>query len=132
MIMNRDQAVEVVSSFGSPGDAACCAIIFDYVQSGSKRLYHYSDFVEAVAGLNLPDSIQNVQRCLNVLKSKRFGLLRQEYRYLDDDGVVYPVDVEDIQAAYTDGALCLEWRNFPDPDFASKIYIVFLPVEGSI
>lgn len=129
--MNKEQAVDAMKAFGTSDDAACCAMLFDYIKSDAKKLYYYSDFVDAVSSLNLQDSIQNVQRCLNIFKSKRSGMLRQEYRYLDDDGVVHPVDVEDIQAAYANGALFLEWLNYPDPEFSTKIYIVFVSVEGS-
>lgn len=130
--MNRQQALEAVKVFGSPEDVACCGLLLDYIEAKSKKIYYYSDFVEAVSALHLRDAIQNVQRCLNVLKSKRLSVIKQEYRYLDDDGVIYEVGVEDLQAAYEDGALNLEWRNQPDSDFASKIYIVFVAGAGAV
>ena len=123
--MNKSRVIEAMTVFGSSEDVSCCAQLLEYIETGSKRIYYYSDFVEAVSSLGLDDPIQTVQRSLNLFKSKGFGLLRQEYRYLDDDGVVYPVDVEDLQVAYSDGALFLDWRNGSDYDFASKVYIVF-------
>jgi len=123
--MNKSRVIEAMTIFGSPEDVSCCAQLLEYIETGSKRIYYYSDFIEAVSDLHLHDPIQTVQRSLNLFKSRGFGLLRQEYRYLDDDGVVYPVEVEDLQAAYDDGALYLDWRNGSDSDFADKVYIVF-------
>ncbi|WP_153000574.1 hypothetical protein [Pseudomonas syringae] len=119
-----------MASLGSSEDVSCCAQLLEYIEAGSKRIYYYSDFVEAVSGLHLQDPMQNVQRSLNVLKSKSVGLLRQEYRYLDDDGVVYPVAIEELQAAYSDGSLHLDWRNGSDSDFAAKVYMVFFAGSG--
>ncbi|UVL22768.1 hypothetical protein [Pseudomonas donghuensis] len=128
--MNKQQVIHIMTSLGSSEDVACCARLLDYLESKSKRIYYYSDFVEAVAELELSDPLQVVQRSLNIFKSKKIDLIRQEYRYLDDDGVVYPVSVDDLQAAYSDGSLFLEWRNVADPGFATKVYIVFLAGSG--
>ena len=130
MKMNKGRVIGVMESFGSTEDVSCCARLLDYIEAGTKRIYYYSDFVDAVSQLHLSEPMQNVQRSLNLFKSKRFALLRQEYRYLDDDGVVYDVEVEDLQAAYEDGSLYLDWRNVADPDFASKVYIVFIACSG--
>lgn len=128
--MNKGRVIEVMKSFGSSEDVSCCARLLDYIEKSSKRIYYYSDFVDAVSRLHLSEPMQNVQRSLNLFKSKNFALLRQEYRYLDDDGVVYGVEVEDLQAAYEEGSLYLEWRNVADSDFASKVYIVFIACSG--
>lgn len=128
--MNKQQVLEVMTSLGSPEDVACCARLLDYLEVNPKRIYYYSDFVDAVADLKLYDPLQVVQRSLNIFKSKKFDIIRQEYRYLDDDGVVYPVSVEELQTAYLDGALFLDWRNVADPEFAAKVYIVFLAGSG--
>lgn len=121
--------MEFISLSGEPEDLACCENILAFLQREKKKIYYYNDFLAAIDGMRLRDPIQNVQRCLNVLKSKRIGILKQEYRYLDDDGVVYPVETEDLQAASQDGQLYLEWRNHADAGYLSKVYIVFVPLE---
>ena len=130
--MNKQQVIDVMQNVGSSEDVACCAALLDFIEKSSKKVYYYADFVASVERLHLDEPIQYVQRCVNLFKSKRINLLRQEYRYADDDGVIYPVDVEDLQAAYADGRLFLEWRNCSDSDFASKVYIVFFTRDGDV
>lgn len=125
-MMNKQQVLDAIDFLGRPEDVACCEKILTLLLQCNKRIYYYNDFLEVVSSLELQDPIQNVQRCLNLLKSKRAGWLRQEYRYLNDDGVVYDVGLEDLQAAHEDGALNLEWRNSPDYEYSSKVYIVFI------
>lgn len=129
--MNKQQAIELLHLSGTPEDVACCEALLNYIESSKKSLYVYGDFVSAVDSLGLRDAIQNIQRCVNILKTKKIGLLRQEYRYLDDDDVIYPVKLEDLQAAYLEGYLYLDWRNASDSDYASKIYIVFCVNEAA-
>lgn len=130
--MNKQQVVDIMQNLGSIEDVACCARLLNFIEKKTRKIYYYADFVEAVVELNLDDPIQKVQRCLNLFKSKRLAILRQEYRYLDDDGVVYPVEIEDLQAAHMDGRLYLDWRNYSDPEFASKVYIVFFAGDGGL
>jgi hypothetical protein len=130
--MDKQRVIDIMQSLGSAEDVACCVLLLDFIQKKTKKIYYYADFVGAVAELNLNDPIQLVQRSLNLFKSKKLAILRQEYRYLDDDGVVYAVEVEDLQGAHLDGRLFLEWRNYSDPDFASKVYIVFFAGDGAL
>lgn len=130
--MDKQQVINLMASLGTSEDVACCARLLDYLEMKPKKIYYYSDFVNAVSDLKMPDPLQVVQRSINVLKSRNTDFLRQEYRYIDDDGVIYPVTVDDLQTAYMDGSLYLEWRNIEDQDFSSKVYIVFLSGSGGV
>jgi hypothetical protein len=130
--MYKQQVMDAIKYSGVPEDVFFCEKILDVLQQKNKKFYYYSDFLGLVSNMGLIDPSQNVQRCLNILKSKRVGVLKQEYRYVDDDDVIYSVEAEDLQVANENGYLFLEWRNFPDPDYLSKVYIVFVCLEGGL
>lgn len=102
----------------------CCKKIVELILSSAeqKPVYSYADFMRVVDGAC---SIEQVQLCLNYLKSPSVKLVEQQYRYLDDD-VIYNVSAEDLQAAFMNGALNVEDRGYPDPQYQSKVYIVFM------
>ncbi|MCY1561454.1 hypothetical protein D9M68_987120 [compost metagenome] len=112
----------------------CCVKAIDLLLRRAKKTYTYFDLLEAIKEERdaISDPLQVIQRCINLLKSSKVGMIRQEYRYLDDDGVIYNVDTEDLQAAYMDGKLHLEWRNYSDPEFESKVYVVFSADEDKL
>lgn len=108
----------------------CCKEIVEFILSSQERtpVFSYSDFMGVVKN---ECSIEQIQLCLNFLKSTQIKLLEQQYRYIDDD-VVYSVTSEDLQAAFMNGALSLEDRGYPDRDYQSKVYVVFVADKAVI
>lgn len=108
----------------------CCKEIVELILSSSenKPVFSYSDFLNVV---DEECSIEHVQLCLNFLKSSSIRLIEQQYRYIDED-VIYDVSVEDLQAAFMDGSLNIEERGYPDRDFQSKVYLVFVANKAVI
>jgi hypothetical protein len=108
----------------------CCKEIVELILSSSERkpVFSYSDFMSVVDG---ECSIEQVQLCLNFLKSASVKLIEQQYRYVDED-VIYDVSVEDLQAAFMNGSLSIEDRGYPDRDYQSKVYIVFVADKAVI
>lgn len=127
MMFTEMRLYEVINSVGfEPPVADCCKKIASLLFSSDKRLYYYVDFLEACGlSADTPQDLHKIQFCINFLKSNSIALIKQEYRYICED-VVYEVSVEDLQAAYEDGALSLDFLNHSDRDWQSKVYVVFV------
>lgn len=132
--MEKQQIISLATSVLPAEEVVCCVKVIDLLLRRAKKTYTYFDLLEAIKEERdaISDPLQVIQRCINLLKSSKVGMIRQEYRYLDDDGVIYNVDTEDLQAAYMDGKLHLEWRNYSDPEFESKVYVVFSADEDKL
>lgn len=102
----------------------CCKEIVEFILSSQEKrpVFSYSDFINVLGG---ECSIEQVQLCLNFLKSTPINLVEQCYRYVDED-LIYEVSVEELQAAFMNGSLDIEDRGYPDRDYQSKVYIVFV------
>lgn len=107
------------------GDVGCCKNIAAAILSDSRQIYTYGDLLNSAnSGEDSGYDIGDVQCAINVLKSDHVQLLRELYRYIDND-VIYDLSLEDLQVAMLDGALDLELRGYPDRDFKSKVYVIF-------
>ncbi|MFG9664556.1 hypothetical protein ACEP24_27130 [Pseudomonas aeruginosa] len=114
------------------GDVECCKCLADFImeRASSGAVYSYTDFMQACH--KSPDDLSalaDLQVCINILKSPRVGLLKEEYRYIADDETIYDVSVSDLQVAFEDGALHVDGLGYSDVDYLSKVYIVFV-VDG--
>lgn len=101
-----------------------CKEIVEHILSSVEYnpVFSYSDFLSVAGG---KCSLEQVQLCVNYLKSPSIKLIEQQYRYIDED-VIYDVSIEDLQSAFLNGALNLEDRGYPDQDYESKVYVVFV------
>lgn len=107
--------------------ASLCKKIAAYIISSKKIIFYYVDFLQACDLYDgTPEDLHAVQLCINFLKSKKISLIRQEYRYEYED-VLYEVAVEDLQAAYENDSLYIDYLGFSDSNWRSKVYIVFVP-----
>lgn len=112
--------------FGGGGDVRCCKNIASAVLNGSRVVYTYGDLLNSAGSdSEARFEIADVQCAINVLKGSQIRLLREVYRYIDDDDVIYDLSTEELQVAMRDGVLDLELRGYPDRDFKSKVYVIF-------
>jgi hypothetical protein len=110
---------------GGGSDAQCCKQIVSVILNDDRKFYTYGELLEgANAGSVKGFNISDVQFALNVLKGSSIKLLRETYRYIDDD-LIYDLSVEELQLAMQDGVLELELRGYPDRDFKSKVFLIF-------
>ncbi|WP_426108325.1 hypothetical protein [Pseudomonas sp. TWR1-1-4] len=117
--------IEQCYLFGDDRDVHCCKNIASAVLHDSRVFYTYGDLlVSAGANSGVAYEISDVQYAINVLKGSQVRLLREVYRYIDED-VIYDLSTEELQVAMQDGALNLELRGYPDRDFKSKVYVIF-------
>ena len=72
------------------------------------------------------ESAEVVQQAINILKSPRFRLYEQAYRFLDDDELVHPIDVETLRDASASGALMHPALGYAVRDFKDRTYVVFI------
>lgn len=111
--------------FGGAGNVQCCKSIASAILKDTRRFYTYGDLLNVVAAdVGSRCEISDVQSAINVLKGAQVRLLREVYRYIDED-VIYDLSTEELQVAMRDGFLDLELRGYPDREFKSKVYVIF-------
>lgn len=127
-MITQEQLLNEIASAGFERPLAdYCQKIAAHVITSKKKIFYYTDFLHACEiQKNEPEDLHNIQLCVNFLKSKRISLLRQEYRY-EYDEVLYEVKTEDLQAAHESGTLFLDYLGFSDPNWKSRVYVVFVP-----
>lgn len=110
---------------GEDGDARCCKKLALSILHEQRAFYSYGDLLN-IANFGTAEcfNINDVQLAINVLKGTSIKLLREVYRYIDDD-VIYDLSADELQTALKDGILDLELRGYPDRDFKSKVYVIF-------
>lgn len=72
------------------------------------------------------ESSEAVQKAVNILRSPRFRLYEQAYRYLDDDDIPYTIKAEQLRAASINGYLAHPALGYEVKDFKDRTYVVFI------
>jgi len=128
-MINQQQLQNIIYSLGyDPSIERCCYQIANFVLQQKKPYFTYHDFLSATGKAEDDAGFADVQRCIEILKSRQIKLIGQAYKYFDDN-VVYDVSLEDLQLASINGALSLELRGYADPHYKSKVYVVFVRHE---
>lgn len=88
----------------------------------SHPAYSYAALIDALDDC----AIEDLQRALNYLKASPINLFKQQYQYLDTDGVPHDISREDLQAAMVDNALSHPEHGYLDPDFKDRVYVLYV------
>jgi len=123
-MITKDELIYKIQTEASVlGLDSFCLKLVELVQEApeAKAIYTYAHLMQSVG----TEDIERLQAAINYLKSSPIKLFSQQYQYVDDDGVVYFLDKEDLQAALADGALPHPDHGRLDFDFSNKVFIVY-------
>ena len=112
---------EMASVFGL-GDE--CLMLIKVLESSNIKspVFTHSQLM-TLTGIESPETVQSA---VNILRSSRFRLFEQAYRYLDDDDIPHAVEVEQLRIATVDGYLVHPTLGYAIKDFKDRTYVVFI------
>lgn len=103
----------------------CCRSIFDAaIESPIENpVFTYEALLDFT---HRSCSLDQLQRCLNYLKSPPLSVFKQKYQFVEDSGDFYELDIEALRDAAENGVLAHPHYSYNVDNYMQYVYVVFV------